>query len=362
MPLTCLHDIESVIASGNIASGEHVMRFERAFGDYLDNRMVAAVGEISTAITICLSQVGLKPGDEVVMSPLVCLSSSCPVRNMGGEIRWCDVDPSSGNLDPDSLEQAIGSRTKAVLVYHWAGYPAEIEAIRRIARQRNIAVIEDAGEALGATYSGRRIGSGTADFTVFSFYPNRHLSTIEGGAIACARPDSFEEIRRLRRYGIEQRTFRDRDGEINAASDIKVAGWNSYLNNIAGAVGVHQLAGLEERLHAWCDNGRFYDLAFGGVRGVDVLKRPDSATPAYWVYTLLADRADDIMRELRKCGVQCSKVHLRNDHYSAFGDGLNYLPGVERFSRRCFSIPCGPWVSSSERQSIVDIVVKTLKG
>lgn len=348
--------IEEILSSGQIAGGPSVEKFENLLREYLGNPLVTTTGDISSSLALCLLMAGVRPGDDVVMSPLVCLATSCPVRNLFANIRWCDVDPATGNLDPLDLSKNITPKTKAIVVYHWAGNPAEIDSIGSIARLHHIAVIEDAGEALGAEYKGRKIGATGSDYTVFSFYPNRHLTTIDGGAIACAREEDYEKVRWLKRYGIHQPSFRDSEDEINPTSDIPVAGWNSYMNHIAATIGVDQMKRFPGIIARYQGNGFFYDEALASVQCLTVLKRPVNSRSAYWVYTFLAQNRDNLLKKLRQHGVYASKVHLRNDLYSCFGTAREALPGVDYFSAHCLSIPCGWWVTNEDREFIADVI------
>lgn len=356
LPPDTANRIAEILKTGQIAGGPNVARFEKLLRGYLDNPLVTTTGDISTSLVLCLFLAGVRPGDDVLMSPLVCLSTSCPVRNLFANIRWCDVDPLTGNLDPSDLGKKITPRTKAVVVYHWAGTPADLDAIYAVARAKGVAIIEDAGEALGAEYHGKKIGATGSDYTVFSFYPNRHLTTIEGGAIACARESDYEKARWIKRYGIHQPSFRDAEGEINPASDISVAGWNTYMNHIAATIGVAQMARLARIVARHQENGRYYDRAFADIEGVTVLRRPANSSPAYWVYTFLARARDRLLQELHREGIYSSKVHLRNDLYSAFGNRETGLSGVESFSRNCLSVPCGWWVTDDDRARIVNVI------
>jgi dTDP-4-amino-4,6-dideoxygalactose transaminase len=348
--------VARVLRSGKIANGPNVERFEILLKEYFNNPLVLTTGDISTSLTLCLYLARVRPGDDVLMSPLVCLSTSCPVRNLFANIVWCDVDPMTGNIDPSTLLKRITRRTKAIVVYHWAGNPADLEAIHVVARDHGLAVIEDAGEALGAEYHGKKIGATGSDFTVFSFYPNRHLTTIEGGAIACAREDDYEKVRWLKRYGIHQPSFRDKDGEINPLSDIPAAGWNSYMNHVAATIGVAQMEHLPQIVARHRDNGLFYDRVLAEIPGITILQRPTDSSSAYWVYTFLARDRDHLLKRLRLAGVYASKVHLRNDLYSAFRKEHENLPGVDEFSTHCLSIPSGWWVKDEDRAHIVDVI------
>ena len=356
LPLEVASLAAEVLNSGQIAIGPSVGQFDALLRNYLGNPWVTTNGDVSTALTLCLYQAGVRPGDDVLMSPLVCLATSCPVRNLFANIRWCDVDPLTGNIDPQAIAPRITARTKAIVVYHWAGNPADLAAIHAVARAHYLAVIEDAGEALGAEYHGQKIGATGSDFAVFSFYPNRHLTTLDGAAIACAREADFEQLQWLKRYGIHQPTFRTSDGEINPASDIPVAGWNSYLSHLSGNVGAAQMAHLPATIARYQENGLYYDARLAEVPGITVLERLPASRSAYWVYTFLARERDQLLQRLRQQGVYASKVHLRNDLYTCFGNERIALPGVDYFSAHCLSIPCGPWVTEQDRERIVGLI------
>ncbi len=358
MPPQMAGVLSEVLDSGQVAGGPNVEKFEDLLRRYLDHPLVTSTSDISASLTLCLFLAGVQPGVDVLMSPLVCLATSCPVRNLFANIRWCDVDPLTGNLDPSDVERKITSRTKAIVVYHWVGNPADLNAIHTVARSHDLVVIEDAGEALGAEYDGKKIGATGSDYTVFSFYPNRHLTTIEGGAITCAREGDYEKIRWLKRYGIHQPSFRGDDGEINPKSDIPVAGWNSYMNHVAATIGVAQMEHLPSIVARHQENGRYYDERLSTVPGITILKRPPNSLSAYWVYTFLAEKRNLLLKELRRQGVQASRVHLRNDLYSCFGAGET-LPGVDYFSSHCLSIPSGWWVNEEDRIRIADIICRT---
>jgi perosamine synthetase len=356
MPTGTAEIISNVLATEQVAKGTNVDKFEKLLGEYLGNTLVTSTGDISTSLSICLYLANVRPGDDVLMSPLVCLSTSCPVKNLFANIVWCDVDPLTGNIDPKDVVKRITPRTKAIVVYHWAGNPVDLDEIYAVAGAYNLSVIEDAGEALGAQYHGKKIGATKSNFTVFSFYPNRHLTTIDGAAISFANKDDYEKARWLKRYGIHQPSFRDSDGEINPTSDIPVPGWNTYMNNITAGIGVSQMSGIRDIIDRYQQNGLYYDNALSDIAGITTLHRPDDSLSAYWAYTFIADNRDHLFKALREEGIYASKIHLRNDLYSGFGDGPRELPGVAEFSAHCISIPCGWWVSEENLEYIVQVI------
>lgn len=355
-------ELESLLTTGQIAGGVQVDAFQKRLGDFLGNPRTLLTGDVSNSISLALRLAGVGPGDEVALSPLVCLATSCPVANQFARVRWCDVDPETGNLDPSSLRQRITPQTKAVIVYHWAGNPTDMAPIQAIARERGIAVIEDAGEALGAEYGGRKIGSTGSDYTVFSFYPNRHITTIEGGAISFGMEDAWERGKWLRRYGIHMPSFRGPDGEINPGSDIPEAGLSTTMNQVSALMGLRQmdfLPGILERHQA---NGKYFDMRLASMKGVRPIALPEGSLSARWVYTFLAEDRDRLMAKLKTFGIHASRVHLRNDLYSCFGGSGTSLPGVDSFSAHAISIPCGWWVGEDDAAYIADCIGEILDG
>lgn len=346
-----------VLRSGYIADGQQVREFEAALGAWLGNPNVVTVGDYSAGIALVLGMYGVGPGDAVVATPDACLGTNMPILSRFARPAWCDVDPASGNLDPaDVARAAADGNAKALVFAHWGGDVADLDALQAVAREQGLALVEDASEALGARHRGQRVGADGSDVAVFSFGPVRHLTTGEGAALVFRDPEDAERARWLKRYGIHQPTFRDELGEINAASDIPEPGPNSYMNNLAATLGLAGLEGLDDVLAAHQANGRALDAGLESVDGITRMRRSADDDSAYWVYTLRAERRDDLLRALRDRGVASSRLHLRNDVYSAFGTGQVELAGVQRFSAERLCIPSGWWVGEAERAQILEAV------
>jgi len=318
------------------------------------------VRDISAALTLSLYASGVRPGDEVLMSPMGCLASAMPVANLFAKPAWCDIDPETGMPDSTMVGQRVGDRTRALLVYHWGGDVGDIAGWVALARARNLPLIEDASEAFGAELGGRRLGQHGADFTGYSVGPVRHVTCGEGAAL-CLSTDQGnggdDAMRRLRRYGIDTRTFRLANGDLNPASDIPEAGYHFGLDNLAASIGLAQWYWAERNVHAHRDNGRYYDTALKAVTGVRLLKRRADAISGYWAYALRAERRDDLIRKLNANGIGAQRLHLRLDRYSCFASSAaGDLPGVDLFDAENLVIPCGWWVQRGERERIADVI------
>lgn len=345
--------IEETLRSGYIADGALVREFEGELRSVFGNDNVETAGEYSSAIAVALYMAGVRPGDEVLACPETCLGTNMPILNLSASPVWCDVDPRTANIDPADVARRVTARTKAILFAHWGGDLAAIDELNEVAQAHDLKTIEDASEAFGAEYHGRPVGSGGSDYTIFSFGPVRHLTTGEGAAVAFADAGDAERFRWLKRYGIHQPTFRDGEGEIDPDSDIPEPGVNSYLNNIAASIGLEQLASVGEAVGRHRENGAYFEEALRDVAGIELVERLPGTVSGYWVYTLLAERREDLRRALREAGVQTSRLHLRNDVYSCFGTGLAELAGVADFSARRLCVPCGWWVTDADREAVV---------
>jgi dTDP-4-amino-4,6-dideoxygalactose transaminase len=316
------------------------------------NPNVGMVSDVSAGITLALRLAGVQPKDEVIVSPMCCTATTMPIANLFARPVWCDVDPDTGVIDPEKIPGLISRRTKAILFNHWGGDVAESETVRAIAHEHGLRTVEDAAEAFGAEVDGRHLGNDTADFTVYSFYATKHLTTGEGGAIICASTQDVERAVRLKRYGIRKATFRLPDGDLNPGSDIPEAGYNFPMNNIAAAIGIEQMKTVADTVARHQENGRFFDEALADVPGLTLLRRRIDARSAYWVYTVLAERRDDLKVALRHRGIVAQRLHLRNDRYSCFPPSATPLPGVDAFDCQALAIPCGWWVGPESRELI----------
>jgi dTDP-4-amino-4,6-dideoxygalactose transaminase len=348
--------IDQVLQSGQISGDGRLPEFEAKLRNFLGARYLAATGEFSRSMEMAFRMAGITPGDSVLVSPLACLATTQPILQAGARPVWCDIDTATGGIRADELARRRTDRTKAVLLYHWVGIPGDITGILNAAQSLELKVIEDAGEALGAEYDGKRIGTHGCDYSVFSFSPARHMTTIEGAAITFREAGEHANALAWRRFGIPDNGFRDELGEIRHQCDIATPGLHNYMNRVAGALGVLQLECLPRILETYRQNGAFYNQRLSGVPGIRLLSGREGSVPSYWVYSFLCERRGDLRRKLREAGIFASTVHIRNDSYTCFGGAPSDLPGVTGFERQQLSIPCGWWLSEEDKQHIVSTI------
>jgi len=336
--------VKDILMSGKLSFGSYGQQLEQALKDYLGNPLVLTTANNNYAMLIALAVLDLREGDEVIASPMACLASNQPVLNFRAKVVWADIDPYRGALDPEDVKKRITSRTKAILHYHWGGYPGYVDEINALGMEHGIAVIDDCIESFGSEYKGNRMGGLGTDISCFSFQAVRLPNTVDGGAISFSDAKLYEKAKLMRDFGINRPTFRDRHGEISASSDIALPGYNAMMSELNSFLGLQQLKHVPELLERQRRNAAYWDRYFAGAGGRPLGNRQE-VLPSYWIYSALIDDAEEKMLQLREQGYYASRVHLRNDYYSAFGRAPYPLPGVDQFEKQQLSVPSGWWAN-----------------
>jgi len=340
--------LREVLYSGQISEGEPVYEFERRFSVFVGIPNVLSFYSGTAALHAALILAGVQSGDEVISTAMTAEATNMAICHAGGVIVWADVDPANGNLTGASIEERITPRTRAIMVVHYGGIPAPMDSIRDVAERAGLPVVEDAAHALGARYGNRPIGA-LSEYTMFSLQAIKHMTTVDGGMLACKTSADLPRGRALRWFGIDRQAPR-------TSVDVKTVGYKYHMNNVMATIGLVELEYIEPVIQRHIKNGKFFDRALQGIPGLDLCTWDADAEPSYWFYTILAERRDDLSRRLTEHGIGNSQVHKRNDWHSVFADSICALPGLDWFYSRMLHIPCGWWVTDEERQHIVDVV------
>lgn len=336
---------------GHLAAGPAVPQLEQAFAARYPERHAVAVGDMTHGLMMALQLAGVRPGDEVLSLAFNCMSSNSAIAMSGANVSWVDVDPVTATFDIEHAQAHVTSRTRAVVVYHVSGYPADLAQLRAFCDDQNLPLIEDANNAFGAVIDGKPIGS-VGDFAVFSLYANRQINAIDGGILLCARAADADRARRLRRFGIDVARFRDSDGEIDAALDVSEIGTSSSLNNVNATIAAAGLADVDRRIARSRRNAAALTSATRNLAVVPIFPL-DRAEPAYWTWLIRLDERDGVMRALKAKGISCSRLHHPNNHYTAFHRINDDLPGTATLERELLAIPCGWWLDEAAIERIV---------
>lgn len=340
------------LETGWISSeGPFIRQFEEKFAAKVGRRHAVAVSNGSVALDAAVVALGLGAGDEVILPSFTIISCAAAIVRAGATPVVVDADPVTWNLTAEGVAAAITPRTKAIMVVHLYGLPVDLDPVLALAARHGLQVIEDAAEMHGQTYRGRPCGSFGA-ISTFSFYPNKHITTGEGGMIVMDDPALAERCRSLRNLCfLPARRFVHEE-----------LGWNLRMTNIQAALGLAQLETLDRHVQKKREMGRRYDELLDGLADVQrPLARTDFAENIYWVYGLVlgdsyAFDAEEAMRRLaaRKIGTRPffwpmhEQPVLRRMGYCANA----HCPVASRLARRGFYVPSGLGLAAGDQEQV----------
>lgn len=342
--------LEEVLYSGMIAEGDFVYRFELEFAKCFNLPNALAISSGTGALHVALKLAGVELDDEVITTPMTAEPTNLAILHCGAKPIFADIHPRTGNLDAMSVESLITSRTRAIVVVHYAGFPADLMALRKLADRHGISLIEDCAHALGAGYGDNSIGT-IGDYGIFSLQAIKHMTTVDGGILTIRDPSQIAIAKRIRWFGMNK-------GVPRTVVDIKELGFKYNMNNVTAAIGLAQLESVGPRIQRHIQNGRYFDSTLSRIPGVSVTNIHPKCRPSYWLYTLMGDSPESFERCLAEIGVAASKLHRPNHYHSIFGPFNRALPGLEAYYCRMTHIPCGWWVSDETRERIVERLSK----
>jgi dTDP-4-amino-4,6-dideoxygalactose transaminase len=340
----------SVLESTHFILGEKVAAFEREFAAYCQASESVGVNSGTSALHLALLASGIGPGDEVITTPFTFVATVAAIRYAGATPVFVDVEPDYFTIDTTRIESAITGKTKAIMPVHLYGQPADMTPILEIARRRSLVVIEDAAQAHGAEYHGRRCGS-LAEMAAFSFYPGKNLGAYgEGGAITTTRSDMAATCRVLRDWGQEKRY------------EHRLKGFNYRMDGVQGAVLGVKLRHLE----AWTEKrrqvARWYAQALD-PESVRLPKERPGCRHVYHVYAVRSDDRDGLRDALTKQDIQTGihypiPVHLQPAH-ADLGYRTGDFPVAESAAREVLSLPIFPEMTREQVTTVAAAVSKT---
>jgi len=347
--------VNEVIASNILSIGPRVKQFERMVAQYLGVKEAVAVNSGTGGLHLAVRALGIGEGDEVITSPFSFVASSNCLLYERAQPVLVDIDPLTLNIDPGGIEAGITPRTKAILPVHVFGRPADMEAILEIAGRYNLAVIEDACEAIGARYNGKMAGSG-GDAGVFAFYPNKQITTGEGGIICTNSAELAGLCRSMRNQGRS-----DGDKWLEHCR----LGYNYRLDELSAALGVAQMERIDEILARREEVALAYNARLERLAGVTAPDWEPGIKISWFVYVIRLDPAidrDRVMAFLREKGVDCRPyfppIHLQPFYRKDFGYREGDFPHAERAASSTLALPF--FNNLTEQQ--MDYVIETLAG
>ena len=347
-----------VLRSGRLALGPMIDRFEQALAERVDAPYVAAVSSGTAGLHLAVRLANLGPGDEVITTPFSFVASANCVLYQGAVPVFADIDPRTLNLDPAAVEDAITAHTKAILAVHIFGYPAELAALEEIADRHGLALIEDGCEALGARYGGRPVGS-HGHPTTFAFYPNKQMTTGEGGAVAVSSRQEWMLLKSLSNQG------RSDSGEWLTHGHL---GYNYRLDDLSAALGLAQLERLDDILERRSEVAARYAELLAPLEGVEPPLPDDGDHVRSWfVYVVgLAEGIDRdaVIGRLADAGVASRpylpSIHLQPYWRDRFGTREGMFPVAEGASARALALPFYTGLERDDQERVVEALEAAL--
>lgn len=347
--------VAQVLRSPTLSQGSMLLRFEAAFAAYVGVRYAVGVTNGTCGLHLAVVVAGIAEGDEVITTPFSFVASSNCVLYERARPVFVDIDPKSGNIDPAGIEAAVTPRTRAILPVHIFGHPADMEAIGAIARRRDLIVIEDACEALGAERDGHKVGN-FGHAAVFAFYPNKQMTTGEGGVVVTRDPAWDELLRSLRNQG---------RGKAGTWLEHERLGYNYRLDEIRSALGVAQIDRITELLARRERVARLYTERLQLLPDVQTPEADPRVKMSWFVYVVrLGPRLDRdrIAARLQAAGVPTrpyfSVIHLQPFYRERFGYRGGEFPMAEQLARSTLALPFHGRMGEAE----VDQVCRALTG
>ena len=336
--------VARVLDSGWFILGPEVEAFERELARALDASDAVAVGNGTEAIQLALEALGLRAGDEVITSPLTAAFTVLAVQRAGARPVFADLDPATLNVAPEAVERALSSRTRALLPVHLYGHPADLDPLLDLARRRSIPLVEDACQAVGARYKGRRVGA-LSGIGALSFYPTKNLGALgDGGAVLVNDPEVARRLRRLRNGGQSDRYRHE------------VSGINSRLDEVQAAILRAKLRHLDD----WTERRRALAARYcDGLAGVGVVLPQEQtyARAVYHLYVVRHPRRDALASALRERGVGTLvhypiALHLQ-PAFASLGGRRGDFPVAEKAAGEILSIPLYPEMTDAQAEAVI---------
>lgn len=360
MPIIGEEEIEAVcdvLRKGPLTNalgiGPKVKAFESRFAKFVDAKYAIAVNTGTSALQLAIISAGVKPGDEVILPSFTFVATAEAVVMAGGKPIFVDIDPITFNINPENIEEKITSKTKAIIPVDLYGLPADIKSIRKIAKSRNLSIIEDAAQAHGARYFGKSVGF-LSDVTCWSFYASKNMTTGEGGIVTTNNIEIANVIKLLRTHGEKTKYSSE------------TLGYNYRMSEIQAAIGLVQLKKLPDFVAQRTKNANKLTELLSDVTNLFLPYFTENVRSSWNLYTIKLKKSvkmerNQIVDELRKKGIGAAVYYVTPIHLMSYyrkNFGIFSLPETEKVAKQVFSLPVHPNINGTQ----IEYIANTLKS
>ena len=360
-------EVVDTLRSNWITTGPKTQKFTERVRKYIGAKHAVAVNSCTAGLHIALVASDVGPGDEVITTPFTFVATANVIVHVGATPVFCDIQKDTYNIDPAKIEGAITKRTKAIIPVHYAGHPCDMDAIMHIAKKHKLIVIEDAAHAIGAAWRGKKIGT-IGDFTSFSFYATKNMTTAEGGMVTTASKTMAEKMEALALHGLSKHAWKRYFAEADWRYDALFAGYKYNMTDIQASLGIHQLKKLEGFLKQRENIARAYTRAFKNVPGIIVPTEQKHIRHPWHLYPIVIDEEklsiarDTFLDALRAehigRSVHFLPLHLFSYYKKRLGYARGDFPRAEYVGDRILSLPLYPGMT---RKDVHDVILAVTK-
>ena len=357
------------LRSSNLTQGPLVEKFEKDIAKYCGAKYAVAVNSGTSALHIACLAAGVSAGDEVVTSANTFAASANCVLYCGGKPVFADVEPSTALIDPVDVRKKVTKKTKAIIPVHFAGQPADMEEINKIAKENNLKIIEDAAHAIGAKYRLKnsqdwiKVGSCFhSEMTILSFHAVKQITTGEGGMVLTNDHDIYEKLVFFRSHGITRSVKYLKETEGPWYYEMHKLGFNYRLTDIQCALGISQLNKIDKYIDRRKEISNTYDNAFSKIEQIDFLKEKEGFDSSRHLYVILVENRNNIFNWLiakTNVGVNVHYIPVYfHPYYRTLGYNRGLCPMAEKYYSRAISIPLFPKLSNDEIEYVIEKIKK----
>lgn len=359
--------VSKVIASGWLTTGPNTREFEKQFADYVGVKHAIALNSATAAMHLALEAIGIQKSDEVITTTMTFAATAEVIRYFGAKPVLIDIEKDTFNIDINQIEQAITSKTKAIIPVHVGGQTADLDNIQNIAHRHHLTVIEDAAHALPTYYKKRLVGS-ISDFTAFSFYATKTLATGEGGMLTTNDDDWAERVRIMSLHGISKNAWKRYTAEGSWYYEIIAPGYKYNMTDIAAAMGLVQLSKLETMNTKRVEIASKYDAAFSVHPALEPPSKTEFSTHPYHLYILrlnldqLRIDRNEFIKQLRNANIGTSvhwvPLHIHPYYQETYGYKPEDFPVAYNEYQRMISLPIYSKMTEQDVEDVINSVTQ----
>lgn len=365
-----IQEVVATLRSGWIGTGPKVKKFEDLVRDYKGSKHAIAVSSCTAALHLSLAALDLKPGDEVITTPMTFCATLNAIVHAGAKPVLVDCERATQNIDPAQIAGKITKKTRAILPVHFAGRPCDMDALGDLARKHKLAMVEDCAHAIETEYRGRKAGT-FGDFGTLSFYVTKNITTAEGGMVLTDNAELADKIKILALHGMSKDAWKRFSDEGYKHYEVLYAGFKYNMTDMQAALGLHQMPNIDRwwlhRQQVW----KRYDEAFAGLPCFTPAPPEADTRHGYHLYTLLVDvlrlgkTRDQVLQELNGrnigTGVHYLALHLQPFYRKLLGHKPGDFPNAEFIGERTLSLPLSAKLTDEDVEDVINAVRAVLQ-